>query len=75
MKFSSITKTDFEKWNKEPITDDDWSLIEQKYSDDVESFIDYITETLLEDWKNKEGIFTVYEVKYKVVEKGQTSVC
>lgn len=61
VKFTEITKDDFEEWlwiKNGYLSEDAWGEIVGRYEKEVESFIDYLTETMLEDYKKKEGIFT-----------------
>jgi len=61
IKFTTITKEDFEVWANGSLTDFVWEEIKQHCLKEVESFIDYLTETLVDDYKNKVGIFTPNE--------------
>ena len=63
IKFTTIKKTDFEVWVDEPLTDTLWEQIASKYVKEVEHSIDYLTETLIDDYNNKTGMFEEEEPK------------
>ena len=58
IQYTTITKKDFEVWVNGSLNDFLWEEMKQHCLKEVESFIDYITETLVDDYKNKIGIFT-----------------
>jgi len=58
IKFTTITKKDFEFWADGAVTDILWEEMESFCLKEVDSVIDYVIETLVDDYKNKVGIFT-----------------
>jgi hypothetical protein len=61
IRFTAITKGEFEVWVNNSLTDSQWGEISSFYLEQIEPFIDYVTETLVDDFKNKVGIFTPNE--------------
>lgn len=59
VKFTEITKREFKFWcNDQEMTEVIWKEVANFYEREVENFIDYITETLIEDHVKQDGIFT-----------------
>ena len=59
IKFTEITKREFKFWcNDQQMNESVWEEVVNFYEKEVENFIDYITETLIEDQVKQQGIFT-----------------
>ena len=63
IKITKITKTDFQAWIMSSLTDDEWQNVVNEYTHEIEGFIDYLTETLVDDHKTKSGIFQVNQLQ------------